>query len=104
RRRHPCRQLEREGEMHQLVAIKTGLLDSSIATDEVVDRGDLFSIDVGSQGVFYAPFVELGIGRIFNYHRRGRVVWVGNGQHFIERSLENKMADISAKIKEARIS
>lgn len=94
-----------EGEMHDLVAIKTGKLDNSIKTDNVVDRGNLLSVDVGSKGVFYAPFVELGVkGAIYKYHRYGEVVWVGHGQHFIERSLINKKDVIAAKLKEAKIN
>lgn len=97
-----------EGEYHNIVAIDTGKLDQSITTDNVVDRGNIFSVDVGSQGVFYAIFVDQGIGRIFNYHRRAGasrpVVWVGNGMQYMERGLQNKLGEISSKIREARIS
>lgn len=94
-----------EGEMHNLVAIKAGNLDGSIATGNVVDRGNLLSVDVGSEGVFYAPLVELGVqNKVYNYHRNGKVVYSGVGQHFIERSLINKQSEISSKLKEAKIS
>ncbi len=97
-----------EGEMHRIVAIDTGDLNRSIMSGNVIDRGNLFSVDVGTEGIFYADYVELGVGAVYNYHRREGgnrpVVWVGNGQHFIERSLQAKYGEIMAKIREARIS
>jgi hypothetical protein len=99
-----------EGEMHNIVAIKTGDLDRSITTDRVEDHGSFFSVDVGSFGIFYAGIVEFGVGRVYNYHRppppgkRRPVVWTGIGQHWAERSLQNKIPDILAKLREANIS
>ena len=94
-----------EGEMHQLVAIKTGNLDGSINTGKVEDHGNILAVQVGSEGVFYAIFVDLGVkNAVYNYHRKGEVVWVGHGQHFIQRSLENKKDFIRAKLLEAKIN
>lgn len=83
-----------EGRMHQLVAIKTGTLDESIFTDRVKESGSIFSIEVGTEGVFYAGFVEFGVSRIYNYHRDGAVVWTGIGQHFTSRSIEDTRGEI----------
>lgn len=98
-----------EGEMHDLVAIDTGKLDRSIVTDQVADRGNLISVDVGSEKVPYAVFVDQGVkGRVYRYHRREGanrpIVWIGVGQHFMERALENKMGEIKSKIIEASIA
>lgn len=99
-----------EGEMHNIVAIKSGDLNTSIRTDRVEDHGSYLSVDVGSFGIFYAGFVEFGIGRVFNYHRPpppGKyrpVVWTGVGQHWAERSVEAKFDAIISKLKEANIS
>lgn len=97
-----------EGEMHRIVAIKTGDLDSSITTKDVKDNGNFLSVDVGSFGIFYAGFVELGVlGQTFNYHRppppgkNRQIVWTGIGQHWAERSIEAKKAEILSKIREA---
>lgn len=97
-----------EGEMHRIVAIDTGALDKSITTDKVQESGNVFSVDVGSfGGIFYAPIVEFGLGRVFNYHRppppgkRRPVVYSGVGQHWLERSIENKKEEIVSKLAEA---
>jgi hypothetical protein len=93
-----------EGEYHDIVAIDTGRLDKSIKTGPVVDRGNLLSVDVGSEGVFYAIFVDQGVkGRTYNYHRNGRVVYSGVGQRYMERGLIAKQDEIRAKLLEARI-
>ena len=47
-----------EGEYHNIVAIDTGTLNQSITTGDVIDRGNILSVDVGSEGVFYAVFVD----------------------------------------------
>lgn len=98
-----------EGEYHNIVAIDTGTLNQSITTGDVIDRGNILSVDVGSEGVFYAVFVDQGVkGAVYNYHRRSGasrpVVWVGHGQHYMERGLSNKLGEIKEKILEARIS
>lgn len=98
-----------EGEMHRIVAVDTGALDESIKTDDVIDRGNLLSVDVGSEGVPYAVFVDQGVrGEVFNYHKRAGasrpVIFTGFGQHWLERSLVAMEATIAAKIREAKIS
>jgi hypothetical protein len=94
-----------EGEMHNLVAIKTGALDRDISTDEVVRRENVLSVDVGNDGgVSYAPFVEGGVkGRTYNYHRRGEIVFTGVGQHYQARAVENKKNQILQLLKSTRI-
>lgn len=97
-----------ESEMHNIVAIDTGRLNDSIKTDEVVDRGDILSVDVGSEGVHYAVYVDQGVGgEVYNYHRRSGgsrpVVYTGIGQRWIERSLVAQADAITQKILEARI-
>ncbi len=92
-----------EGEMHKLVAIKTGRLDSSIKAGQVVDRGAIISVDVGSEGVPYAIYVDQGVkGLVYDYHRGGKIVYSGFGQRFIERALQNTQARVREKLLEAR--
>jgi hypothetical protein len=97
-----------EGEMHRIVAVDTGALDKSIKTDDVVDRGNLLSVDVGSEGIFYAIYVDQGVGgKVYNYHKRSgagrQVIYSGVGQHWVERSLVKMEDQISAKLREAKI-
>lgn len=84
-----------ENEMHSLVARDKGVLDESITSDQVIDRGNLLSVDVGPGNVGYERFVELGVkGQVFNYHRNGKIVYTGVGQHFISRALENTRLEV----------
>lgn len=99
-----------EGEYHRIIAIDTGKLDLAIQTDSAVDRGAVISVDVGSEGVFYAVFVDQGIGQVFNYHqppppgKDRKVIWTGNGLHYMERGLRSQADAIKSKILETRIS
>ena len=97
-----------EAEMHKLVAVDTGALDKSIKTDNVVDRGNLLSVDVGSEGIFYGVYVDQGVkGKSYNYHKRSGasrpVIFSGVGQHWVERSLVAMEGQIAAKLLEAKI-
>lgn len=88
------------GEMQNLVAEKTYRLEDSLRLGEFrQDSPTRFTLEVGSFGVPYAPIVEYGVqGRVYNYHRyagAGReVVYVGVGQSWRARSIENKRAEI----------
>ena len=90
-----------EGEMHNLVAIDTGTLNESIKTGNVERIGDIFSVEVGSEGVEYAKWVE-NSSTVKNYHRgrkpKGKdtrqIVYTGAGQKWAERSLKNKASEI----------
>lgn len=98
-----------EAKMHELVAVDTGALDKSIKTDDVIDRGRFLSLDVGSEGVFYAVYVDQGVQRkVFNYHKRSGasrpVIYTGVGQRWVSRSLEAQREKIAATLREARIS
>lgn len=97
-----------EGEMHNLVAIDTGRLNKSITSGPVVDRGNILSVDVGSEGVPYAIFVDQGVnGKTYNYHRRSGlsrpVVYSGLGQKYMERALIATEDRIRAKLRETRV-
>lgn len=86
-----------EGEAHRLVAIKTGKLDSSIKTGNVEDGGSVLSISVEAGGgdAPYAKFVEFPTKKgIKNYHRRGKIVYTGNGQFFLRRALNSKKQEV----------
>lgn len=79
-----------ENEMHDLVARKSGALDEAITTDPVIERKSVLSVDVGPDPVGYEYFVEMGVGgKVYRYHRDGKVVYVGVGQRFMTRALEN---------------
>lgn len=99
--------VELENEMHRIVAIDTGALNESITTGPVKDLGNALQVDVGSEGIFYAIFVEKGVkNRVARYHRRQggsrNVVWVGVGQQWAERSLQAKASIIVNKLRSAR--
>lgn len=86
------------------VAQKTRKLERSIRKDPVQVNGNQIQVDVGSEGVHYAIFVEKGVlGRVYRYHRLsggGRsVVWVGVGMQWAKRSLDAKIAEITSIIK-----
>ena len=84
-----------ESEMHQLVARKSGDLDESIKTDPPQITRNKISVSIGSEGVFYARIVELGVkGRTYNYRRDGKVVYTGVGQKWARRSLLNALPKI----------
>jgi len=103
-KRRLARRLEKagrivEGEMHDIVAIKTGKLDRSIRTDRVIDRGNILSVDVGANKVDYAKFVETGVkNRVYTYRRKGQPVWVGVGQQWAGRSLDNTRNEVKNMI------
>jgi len=81
--------------MHKLVAKDTGKLDEAITTDSLIQRNSLFTIDVGPDPIGYERFVEMGVkGRTYQYKRDGKVVYVGVGQHFMARALENTYSKI----------
>lgn len=84
-----------EGEMHNIVAIKTGNLDKSIATDPIIEVGSKIIIAVGTHNVEYAKFVEDGSGGVKNYHRRGSIVYTGYGQKFAQRALQRTKNEIA---------
>lgn len=91
-----------EGEAHKLVAIKTGKLNSTIRTDNVKDYGSIMevSVEAGGSEAHYARFVELPTKRgVKNFHRHGKVVYVGNGQFFLSRSLKNKRGEVLSILK-----
>ena len=97
-----------EAEMHRIIAVDTGALKKSLTTDSPVNRGDIISVDVGSEGIPYAVYVDVGVkNKSYNYHRRSGasrpVVYSGIGQRWIERSLLAKEDEIRAKLLEARI-
>lgn len=84
-----------ENRLHEIVAIKSGKLDKSIKTSPVSFRGPIVEVKVGSFGVDYAIYVDQGVkGRVYNYHRRGSVVYVGVGQKFLERAFDDVQNDI----------
>jgi len=84
-----------EDKMHEIVAIDTGNLDTSIRTDAVKDTPAGLSVEVGSFGVPYAIYVDQPTSRgEKNFHRFGRVVYSGNGQQFRRRALNQARAGI----------
>jgi len=98
-----------EAKMHELVAVDTGALDKSIKTDDVIDRGRFLSLDIGSEGVHYAVYVDQGVKKkVFNYHKRSGasrpIIYTGFGQRWVSRSLEAQKEKIAATLREARIS
>ena len=83
-----------EGEMHKLVARKTGALDKSIETKPVEKTATGYQVRVGTN-LNYAKFVERGVkGRKYNYSRDGKVVYSGVGQKFAKRALKNKKDEV----------
>ena len=85
-----------ENRMHELVARKTGELDESIKTDTPIVTQNEIEVKIGSEGVRYAIFVELGVlGREYNYHRDGSVVYTGVGQRWAERALLESIPEIN---------
>lgn len=83
--------LQIEATAVSFVARKTGRLESSIATGNVEDRGQVLSIDIGTLNnpPGYEFFVERGVkGRTYNYRRDGEIVYSGVGQQFLKRSLD----------------
>lgn len=77
-----------EIEMHDIVAIDTGMLNESINIDPVETTGDTISIKVGSSGVSYAKDVEFGDGNYYDYHRYKKIVHSGVGQYWAKRSVD----------------
>lgn len=93
-----------KGGIKDIIAIDTGDLDNSVVADPVVDRGNVLSADVGSEGVPYAVYVDQGVKRrTYNYHRNKKVVYTGIGQKYMERALINKQNEIRSKLREASI-
>ena len=89
-----------EGEVKKIVAIDTGALEESIKTFPVEHVGEHLKVSVGSDSIFYAGYVEFGVGKDYNYHRNGTVVHRGDGQHYLERSIDEHMNEIINIIKE----
>lgn len=82
--------LRYEQRIHEIVAIKTGKLDKSIKTSAPIFNGPIIEVKVGSFGVDYAIYVDQGVkGRVYNYHRKGSVVYVGVGQKYLERAFND---------------
>jgi len=93
-----------ESQMIATVAQKTRRLERSIKKDPVQTRGNQIEVQVGSENVPYAIFVEKGVkGRVYRYHRLeggGRkIVWVGVGMQWAKRSLDAKIGEILSIIK-----
>ena len=87
------------GEAKRLVAIDTGTLDKSLRVGAITKRQGETAIELGSYGVEYARWVELGNGKNNNYHRNKTIVYAGNGQHFLRRAKENKRGEILTTLK-----
>jgi hypothetical protein len=93
-----------KNKMTEIVAKKTGNLQSSIVVDRPKILGNVVEIEVGSEDVHYAIYVEKGVlGRVYRYHRDGKVVWVGVGMQWAERSLEESLDRISSILRSTKI-
>jgi len=84
-----------------IVAIDTGELQQSIKTDPAIRDGDQIIVKVGSEGVDHAVGVEQGFGRVVRWHRDGRVVFVGDGMQYMERSAEIEKGNILKLVRQA---
>jgi len=82
-----------EDEMHRIVAIDTGKLDDSIITNAPEINNNTVSVEIGSENVEYAKYVNKSITKK-NYHRHGNIVYTGKGQDFLKRALKNKKDEI----------
>lgn len=89
-----------ENKMHEIVAIDTGKLNRSISTGKVMHGIGSIFIEVGSEDVKYAKFVE-DARSIKNYHRHKKVVYTGAGQKWAKRSLEKTKSNIILDISKA---
>jgi len=83
-----------EGEVKKIVAIDTGLLHDSISTSPVMNYPKGLYVEVGTEDIDYAKYVEYGVGKTYNYHRGGSVVYTGDGQHYLERAKNDNMDEI----------
>lgn len=89
-----------EGNMHKLVAIKTGKLDASIhsTAPRITATGMEVQVIAGGATAPYAKFVDQPTSNgVKNFHRYGTVVYRGNGQFFAERAINfsrSKIYDI----------
>jgi len=83
-----------EGEVKKIVAIDTGLLHDSIDTSPVMRYENGMYVEIGTEYVDYAKYVEYGVGKIYNYHRGGSVVYTGDGQHYLERAKNDSIEEI----------
>lgn len=80
-----------------MVARKTGKLEGALGISTMVKEGSNYRVDVGvlNYEVPYANIVEKGVpGKFFDYHRDGSVVYVGMGQYFLRRALDENRADL----------
>lgn len=77
-----------EESMHNIVAIDTGTLDESIKTFQSTTKVSVTSVQVGSEGIDYAPYVDKLKNETKNYHRHKQVVHTGKGQNFLKRAVE----------------
>jgi len=86
-------------EARKLVAIDTGVLLNSLKTGGITSKNGRMSIELGSYGVRYAKWVELGNSKYNVYHRNKKVVYSGDGQFFLDRAKENKLENIISILK-----
>ena len=83
-----------EGKTKQIVAIDTGNLENNIKTFPVKNLGNVLRVEVGTDNVSYAGYVEYGVGLVYNYHRNGEVVYTGDGQHYLQRAYNDSIEEI----------
>jgi hypothetical protein len=89
-------------EAKNLVAVRTGKLQSDLVSVTKPVQGGVYKVEVGTINNPYAKFVEYGVqGRTYNYSRGGRVVYSGVGQKYLRRAFENKRNQIFSKINNA---
>lgn len=88
------------GESRRLVAIDTGELVASLKVGRTTEEANRISVELGSYGVGYAKWVDLGNGAIASYHRNKKVVYIGQGQFFLSRAKENVLGEIITTIKQ----